>query len=1220
MKFLKLFISSVFVLVSILVAPAIFAEGELTTGNTKTENSNAVITSTVNIEEWRILSQDNNNFKISFDLTNKEGLQSGLKYGVELIGQNDKGQYMADEKVYPENITLYENSRVSKEISYTAPSNLTGDYTLWITVKNTSGFRFGIVFVGKVTLTASAKGVNILPESCSLSIPGVKDTYTLAEGVSIHVNEHLVLNCRAINSSNKELSVVPFFETTYRTLYGEVVPTSGGDVTPIIFKAGEEKSIAIALPKALAPQAYDVQTSLKEGENTSNIIVTHYVLGGVSATIQNVYLDKDYYQKGDIANLSFIWSSNADNFPGSRTNTSSIKPTIIAEITNSKGKLCAPTLNQLMPENLSPNVEIPITITSLCKNPQVIVSLKDSNDNILSEQNFSIETQSKSTNSIKVIYYVFIILVFLIIIISLFIKNKKNSKTIPFHVLFPFLLLVAIGSMIPFNAKAFTVGNENGVNAEITISGIQSSYSPGEMIYLSAAADVTACSNAVTGLKVNASNNFNGISQTMINSSVSGGSALRGSADFVAPRIPGNYYISVSGNFGTNGFNKSFPFSVSGSVDGKCYSQHYYCSPGTADIIPDTIEETSWKWYCRGFEGGTDSPLCSETKSPINGVCSGSKDSCYYGTYVDTEDDSSYYKWSCNGLYGGTNATNCSSLIPPSCGSEVDTCIQGTLVGENTSMETLYPYKDWWICKPNNGGSNMGCSKLKYGTEEPGGMSGIININECKINLGESSCSASVHWSVTNPEGASFLRKTSQSGENIPVENEDSFSVIHMGNNALSYYLYNNNKMLNFAWVGTPMCDQSSGYTMWDGVKCSLVPINGGWSSWYNGACIPDVPCNGEERYGTPGTITSTRTCTNPIPKNGGADCSLVDGGNTTKVGLCTAQCYINPPQNLPPTNPVISGPTSGDMGVSQIFNFLATDPEGTQIRYGIDWNPTDGVVDDWVPAEIGGTMDHVASGTSKSISKSWPSFGTFTFKVMAQDYPDANLQTRNSEWVPWTITINKNTNLNATLLPETQIIKKGDSATLTWASVNTRDINSCVGTGDGFVTGGAKGGSDNVSPTILGVNNYSVTCYGKIGNIFSTNNPSTITKTAIVKVIDTSFCQSHPSDPDCVAFCDLHHTDPICIPPSEDLCRNLDGTQNPIPSDRTRTTDGDCLTYCQLHRTDSSCTNPNHCIQNPADPFCHCTDGLKNQDEINKDCGGSCNSCSKNPPIIIEI
>ena len=108
---------------------------------------------------------------------------------------------------------------------------------------------------------------------------------------------------------------------------------------------------------------------------------------------------------------------------------------------------------------------------------------------------------------------------------------------------------------------------------------------------------------------------------------------------------------------------------------------------------------------------------------------------------------------------------------------------------------------------------------------------------------------------------------------------------------------------------------------------------------------------------------------------------------------------------------PSITGPTVGNprlvsepsgnqpANVHQYsFNSTSVDPQGHQIRYGIDWSePADGVADEWLPA--GGS--YVNSGQTLTASHIWPTTGSHSFKVLAQDEWGLN-----SSWTTHTITL----------------------------------------------------------------------------------------------------------------------------------------------------------------------------------------------------------------------
>ena len=70
-------------------------------------------------------------------------------------------------------------------------------------------------------------------------------------------------------------------------------------------------------------------------------------------------------------------------------------------------------------------------------------------------------------------------------------------------------------------------------------------------------------------------------------------------------------------------------------------------------------------------------------------------------------------------------------------------------------------------------------------------------------------------------------------------------------------------------------------------VSVGPAPTNGGWSGWSEWSACSVTAC------GSSGTQTRTRTCTNPTPANGGANCS---GSNTETQACSTAACPVPPP------------------------------------------------------------------------------------------------------------------------------------------------------------------------------------------------------------------------------------------------------------------------------------------------------------------------------------
>ncbi|HAE36244.1 TPA: hypothetical protein DCX66_04050 [Candidatus Nomurabacteria bacterium] len=449
-----------------------------------------VVLATVNIVNASIVSEKDNVFNISFSLSNREGLQTGVKYGVKLVKESTKGQFVVDEKIYDESLTLNPNTEVKKEVTYTAPASLSGSYTLMLTSQNINAFPFGSTSLGKVTLKATTSSIQILPETCSLKVVGEKSnaTYSLGQGVDIKPEESLKLICEAVNPSKTSVTATPTYETRYRSSYGDIIPATGGDSTAITFKAGESKSVSVTLPKATAPQAYDVSFSLNTKDSKSNPVVAHYVLRGNSATVQSVSLDKDYYKGGEKAQVSFVYTPSADSsgIRFSASTAGAINSKVLVE--NGKGKSCAKEQTQALADLTSPKVDLTFPIRSKCLDPKITVTLTDDKGAVLDQKEFNVKTTTEPKSNSN-LFYIIIVLALLVIIILYTYMKKKNvppasptntsnptDTSTPIAMIFFLLLIAAFGFVPAGKASADTVTLDSARWAVVNLDKTTYSY------------------------------------------------------------------------------------------------------------------------------------------------------------------------------------------------------------------------------------------------------------------------------------------------------------------------------------------------------------------------------------------------------------------------------------------------------------------------------------------------------------------------------------------------------------------------------------------------------------------------------------------------------------------------------------------------------------------------------------------------------------------------
>ncbi|ETB64046.1 TPA: hypothetical protein DIC38_01015 [Candidatus Nomurabacteria bacterium] len=419
--------SFVFLIFSLVLPFSIFAEEKVDTKEVK-----SITLAEINLENVKIVSQENNKFNIFFSLVNGQGLQTDVRYGIRLIQNTDKGQYLLDEKIYDDFLTLNPNSKTDKSIDYIAPDYLDGEYNIVLSSKNSNNLPFADYIIKKVHLTSSLKGIRILPETCYLKVEGEKSNlkYKLNQGVDIKTDENLNLFCTVENFSDSVISVQPSYKTYINSSFGDVAEVSDINNKSIVIDPLKTKEFSVILPKSSVPNPYSLNFTLGNENIKSNIINIFYVIRGSNATINSLFLDKDYYKKGDNALISFAYFPSIDVFLRGRYSTAlPVKILSEVEIKNGKGNLCAEPSTKDLSNQTSIKVEFPTLITSKCFNPSILITLKDEDGNILDQEDFNIKTTSVSKISISNIAIILILLL-LIIISYLYFKKKKNLQSV----------------------------------------------------------------------------------------------------------------------------------------------------------------------------------------------------------------------------------------------------------------------------------------------------------------------------------------------------------------------------------------------------------------------------------------------------------------------------------------------------------------------------------------------------------------------------------------------------------------------------------------------------------------------------------------------------------------------------------------------------------------------------------------------------------------------
>jgi len=458
----------------------------------------ATVISSVELYDSEIISQENNDIDISFNLFNGGRTERGIKYGIQLISyvKVDKSerpldeedifsqvqmqevsemQVILDEKIYEEIVTIKNNETINKNILYTAPSYLNGEFEIWLIAKNSSGILLALNNLGKILLEGDNGFVKIIPESCYLIIEGESngEKYSISQGVDISSDENLQAVCKLTNYYNKDINFTPYFNIYNRSTFGELIKENESIQSNFVIEVGQSKIFTFNIPKVNIPQAYDAELALKEGNNNiSNSVVFHYVIQGESATIQNLSLDKDYYLAGDIAEVSVYVTPSADIFYNSRAGDKKVNEfNLKLAIYDDNGNLCmdeSSLYEKMIDEQAEEIQTFSINVNKDCYNPKVVATAENSSGDILAQEEYQISTESvkkeiteeqkdlikKEKSANKYIEYA-IVLIFIGLLFVILLIIRKKGKGVNLSI---FLFFISVGFIFGLSVNEAKAG------------------------------------------------------------------------------------------------------------------------------------------------------------------------------------------------------------------------------------------------------------------------------------------------------------------------------------------------------------------------------------------------------------------------------------------------------------------------------------------------------------------------------------------------------------------------------------------------------------------------------------------------------------------------------------------------------------------------------------------------------------------------------------------
>lgn len=623
----------------------------------------------VNIGDCTLVpqEQDTQPIRVICAVVNNFKAQGDIRYGLQIVQRHEQSMQIFDTYVFPDTLSIAENGNLSIVMEYTPPAYLEGSYEVWAILKTSDALPLGQNLVGTIELARGDGAYALLdPSSCRVFVKGEETPYRPEHGVDIDRDEVLMGAC-TIEAVGGSIAASPAFIVYNRTVFGEQVLSTISTSTRVILQDGKKKEFSFTIPKAEKPQAYDALLVLvdENGSPVSNKVIFHYVVRGTSATIQNVLLNKDYYAAGDTAEVSLSWTGSADDFIGSRKESTETPVASVAfSLADASGNTCADekTFEVEQGEDSAAQSGFGIKTYSLpvranCTNPTVTARVIGVGGETLAESTVKIatvntaKTMPLSRSAMLIIMSSLSALIAAYLILMFFRRKKPTDfNSLGGGAIKVCICLGVFGAGLLLNAghasaDTFSVSTKMLIpntsimdwgNFNYSISTNKSTYAPGESILVSGTLTGATCGNGVSlGSGIFGTNNPTGQADHVL------------TGYSVAPCYQSGGQLFCTTNIGQTGYRWYNGVSTPGAYTFSFIGSWIHSYIDTAGVL---VNNQVWGTFPIGnlsYTVASSPPTCSLTASPSSISSGGSTNISWTVTNASSvyiyENSSSFY-------------------------------------------------------------------------------------------------------------------------------------------------------------------------------------------------------------------------------------------------------------------------------------------------------------------------------------------------------------------------------------------------------------------------------------------------------------------------------------------------------------------------------------------------------------------------------------------------